>query len=137
MSIVVRIEMSADAAKRLADPEVQAKPKAALAAEGIPLLGIEPTPPVIEPCPKCRSRAIKFTNCGYSSFDMAGAACECGHKIVVCGSDARSDWNAFADDQQSRNFHHYLLSKEGKQRTIPTSDLVRMASRFFRAETLP
>ena len=48
MSTVVRIEMPAEAAARLADPEVQAKLKAALDAEGIPLLGIEPVENEIE-----------------------------------------------------------------------------------------
>lgn len=137
MSTVVRIEMPSEAAARLADPEVLAKLKAALAAEGIPLLAVESPVPKIEPCPKCMSEQITFNNCGYSSFDMATAKCKCGHKIVTAGSDARPDWNAFSDDAQSRRFLHWLLSEEGRQRTVGTHDLVRVAACLFRSEARP
>jgi hypothetical protein len=138
MSTKVTIEMSAEAAARLADPKVQEALRAALAAEGIPLVSIEPTTPHIEPCPKCLSREVSFTNCGYSSFDMATATCKCGHKIVTPGSDARPDWNAFADDLPSRHFLHWLLGDEGQQRIrmVGKYELVRKAASLYRLEPL-
>jgi hypothetical protein len=137
MSVKVTIEMPAEAAARLADPAVLAELQRALAAEGIPLLSVSTTPRT-EPCPMCQGTQITFTNCGYSSFDMATAKCDCGHKIVTPGSDARPDWNAFSDDSQSRLFMHWLLGEEGKQRIrmVGKYELVRKAASFYRSESL-
>lgn len=69
----------------------------------------------IEPCPLCGSKDIRFTNCGYSSFDCAQAKClGCGHEIgVSCSSDARPEWNMYRRQARHRLLYHWMMSRVG------------------------
>lgn len=93
----------------------------------------------IAPCPKCGSADIRFSNCGYSSFDVATAECRaCKHKIIVsCSSDARTDWGRYRDDPAKREFYHWLLSDEGKTRLSPERMIVDAAAETFRKHFPP
>lgn len=68
------------------------------------------------PCPRCGSYNVEFTDCGYSSFNVAQAKCECGHKISVDGDDARQAWNAYSGNPKARLFLHWLASRRMGQR---------------------
>lgn len=43
----------------------------------------------VKPCLECGSTNIHFYNCGYSSFNVAGAKCKCGNEVKV----NNIDWN--------------------------------------------
>ena len=85
--------------------------------------------PHVAACPCCGSKDVKFTNCGYSSFDVATAACGgCQHEIQVMGSDARPAWNRYERTIRQRLLYHWLCVNQHGGRHRPGANEITEAA---------